>query len=288
MMKDSLRYKAVLWMVCAQIALLPVVIVMINVTNNGVMWRWNLPNWLMTGGYVLGLLALPVSRGLDKPKWLKWWLRADFWLSLIPAVIALPVLYYGGRHYIDAEDGEYVLYHTTGFVFASPGYKIGKKEGVFVRKLPQWIRVYDYGDKTIECFKVDPQKGCLYGLKRGPSPAVWVLPVDSARYHRHTADIKALIDSLYQVQPLLSRQSYGTFVYPDNFAEINYEGRGISYADSISYYIDISEGDSLRVTVYDDKFPHLSFPKDSAGSLSPQDVRKLINRLKDGSDGKGR
>lgn len=288
MMKDSLRYKAVLWMVWVQIALLPVVIVMINVTNNGVMWRWNLPNWLMTGGYVLGLLALPVSRRLDKPKWLKWWLRADFWLSLIPAVIALPVLYYGGRHYIDAEDGEYVLYHTTGFMAASPGYKIGKKEGVFVRKLPQWIWVYDYGDKTIECFKVDPQKGCLYGLKRGPSPAAWVLPVDSARYHRHASDIKVLIDSLYQVQPLLSQQSYGTFVYPDNLAEINYEGRGISYADSISYYIDISEGDSLRVTVYDDKFPHLSFPKDSAGSLSPQDVRKLINRLKDGSDGKGR
>lgn len=36
-MSDSLRYKIVLWMVWVQIALLPVVILMINVTNSGVM-----------------------------------------------------------------------------------------------------------------------------------------------------------------------------------------------------------------------------------------------------------
>ncbi len=33
-MSDSLRYKILLWMVWMQIALLPVVIVMISVTNN--------------------------------------------------------------------------------------------------------------------------------------------------------------------------------------------------------------------------------------------------------------
>lgn len=43
-MSDSLRYKIVLWMVWVQIALLPVIIVMINVTDGGVMWRWNLIN----------------------------------------------------------------------------------------------------------------------------------------------------------------------------------------------------------------------------------------------------
>ena len=77
-MSDSLRYKIVLWMVWVQIALLPVVILMINVTNSGVMWRWNLINNLLVVGYILGLLVLPVSRGLEKPKFLKWWLRIDF------------------------------------------------------------------------------------------------------------------------------------------------------------------------------------------------------------------
>lgn len=63
-MSDTLRYKIVLWVLLVQIALLPIVIVMISVTNSGVMWRWNLINNLLVGGYILGLLALPVSRGL--------------------------------------------------------------------------------------------------------------------------------------------------------------------------------------------------------------------------------
>lgn len=66
-MSESLRYKIVICMVWVQIALLPVIIVMINVTNGGVMWRWNLINNLLVAGYILGLLALPVSRGLEKP-----------------------------------------------------------------------------------------------------------------------------------------------------------------------------------------------------------------------------
>ena len=53
-MSDSLRYKIVLWMVWVQIALLPIIIVMINVTNSGVMWRWNLINNLLVVGYIHG------------------------------------------------------------------------------------------------------------------------------------------------------------------------------------------------------------------------------------------
>ena len=70
----------------------------------------------MAGGYILGLLALPISRGLEKPGLLKWWLRIDFWFSLIPAVIALPLLFYCGRHFIVAEDGDYVLYEERGII----------------------------------------------------------------------------------------------------------------------------------------------------------------------------
>ncbi len=281
-MSDSLRYKIVLWMVWVQIVLLPIIIVMINVTNYGVIWRWNLINNLMAGGYILGLLALPISRGLEKPGLLKWWLRIDFWFSLIPAVIALPLLFYCGRHFIVAEDGDYVLYEERGIMMAAPHYWLGKKEGLLIRKLPQGIKQYDYGNKLIECFKVDPQKGCLYGLERGASPAAWVLPIDSAKYHSHAKEITALIDSLYQLQPLLSQESYGTFVYPDNFAEINYEGGEISYTDSISYDIDFSESDSLRIIIYDGKFPHLSIPKNATGNFSPNEVKTFIEKLKGG------
>ena len=280
-MSDSLRYKIVLWMVWVQIALLPIIIVMINVTNSGVMWRWNLINNLLVVGYILGLLALPVSRGLEKPKLLKWWLRIDFWFSLIPAVIALPLLFYCGRHFIVAEDGDYVLYEERGIMMAAPHYGLGKKDGLFIRKLPQGIRQYDYGNRKVNCFKVDTLKGCIYGLERGTS-AAWVLPIDSAKYHSHSKAITALIDSLYQLQPLLSQESYGTFVYPDNFTEINYKGGEISYTDSISYDIDFSESDSLRIIIYDGKFPHLSIPKNAIGNFSPNEVKTFIEKLKGG------
>ncbi len=269
-------------MVWVQIALLPVIIVMINVTNSGVMWRWNLINNLLVVGYILGLLALPVSRGLEKPRLLKWWLRIDFWLSLIPAILILPLLFYCGRHFIVGEDGDYVFYHTTGLMAAAPHYSLGKKEGLFIRDMPESVRINDYDDRKIDCFKVDTLKGCMYGLDRGTSPAAWVVPIDSVRYHRHASDISVLIDSLYQVQPLLSQKSYGTFVFPDNFAEINYEGGEIYYGDSIDYDIEFLECDSLRVTIHNDKFTQLSFPKYAIGNLSPKDVRTFVEELKGG------
>lgn len=281
-MSESARYKIVLWMVWVQIALLLVIIVMINVTNSGVMWRWNLINNLLVVGYILGLLALPVSRGLEKPRLLKWRLRIDFWLSLIPAILILPLLFYCGRHFIVGEDGDYVFYHTTGLMAAAPHYSLGKKEGLFIRDMPESVRINDYDDRKIDCFKVDTLKGCMYGLDRGTSPAAWVVPIDSVRYHRHASDISVLIDSLYQVQPLLSQKSYGTFVFPDNFAEINYEGGEIYYGDSIDYDIEFLECDSLRVTIHNDKFTQLSFPKYAIGNLSPKDVRTFVEELKGG------
>ena len=266
-------------MVWMQIALAPIGIVMINMTNNGVMWRWNLLNWLLVMGYVLGLLALPISRGHEKSKLLKWWLRIDFWVSLIPSIFMLPLLFYCGRHFIVAEDGDYVLYEERGIMMAAPHYGLGKKEVVFIRKLPRSIRLYDYGNRKVNCFKVDTLKGSMYGLEQGASPAAWVIPIDSARYHRHAGDISILIDSLYQVHPLLSQESYVTFVFPDNFAEMNYYGGQICYEDSIRYDIDILENDSLDVTIFDKNFTRLSFPKDSIVDLAPKSVRLFINSL---------
>lgn len=281
-MSDSLRYKIVLWMVWVQITLLPVIIVMITVTNNYVMWRWNLLNNFMVIGYVLGLLALPASRGLEKPKLLKWWLRVDFWGSLIPSFIVLPLLFSVGRHYIDAEDGDYVLYRTKGLMAAAPHFWLGKKDGIFIRELPQAMRLYDYGKVKIDCFRVDTLKGCCYGLNRGSWPSAWVCPIDSMRYHRFAVDITYLIDSLYQTQPLFRPYYYGTFVYPDNFAEINYYGEQICYEDSMRYDIDFLGGDSLSVTIFNNKLTQLSFPRDSVGNLSPKQVRALLEKLKGG------
>ena len=281
-MPDSLRYKIVLWLVWVQLALLPIIYMMLCVTEHGVLWRWNLVNWLMVGGYFIGLIALPFSRGLEKPNLLKWWLRIDFWSSLIPAILVLPLLFCSGRHEIDAEDGDYVLYYTRGFMMGAPHYSLGKKEGLFIRPMFKSVRIHDYNDGKIDCFKVDTLKGCFYGLKRRGAQTSWVLPLDSMKYRKYAADIAELIDRLYQAQPLCRGYYHGTFVFPDNFAEINYDSFSICYEDSISYAIYRIDSDSLRVTITNNGITELSYPKDSVGNLSPKDVRTCVEKLKGG------
>ena len=267
-------------MVWVQLALLPVIIVMINVTNGGVLWRWNLINNILVVGYILGLLALPASRGLEKPVFLKWWLRIDFWFSAIAAILALPLLFYVGRHYIDAEDGDCVLYHTPGLIMAVPHYGLGKKEGLYIRPMSKSVQVNDDDDGKVECFKVDTLRGCFYGLSRGGAQASWVLPLDSTKYHQHAAYITELIDSIYKAQPLFRDYYHGIFVFPDNFAEINYDSYSIHYEDSISYNsIDRIDGDSLHVTIINSGVTELPYSKDSPGNLSPQEVRNFIQSL---------
>lgn len=282
-MSDSLRYKIVLWMVWGQIALLPIICVMIYITKDGLIWRWNLIHWLMVGGYLIGLLALPFSRGLEKPNLLKWWIRIDFWLSLIPAILALPLLLYCGKLNIDAEFGDYVLYHTRGFMMVGPHYSLGKKEGLFIRPMyHQFFRINDYNDGKIDCFKVDTLRGCFYGLSRGGAQTSWVLPLDSMKYRKYAADITELIDSLYQAQPLFRDYYHGTFIFPDNFAEINYDSFSISYKDSINYDIDRLDGDSLHITIINNGITELSYTKDSVDNLSPKEVRTFVEKLKGG------
>lgn len=283
-MSDSLRYKIVLWMVWVQIALAPIICMMVYVTNSGMMWRWNLINNLMVGGYVLGLLALPICHGLEKPKLLKWWLRIDFCCSLIPAIIALPLLFYNGRHYIDAEYGKYVLYHTTGVLAASPRYSLGKKDGLFIRDMSKTVIINDYDDRKIDCFRVDTLRGCFYGLNRGSAQASWVLPLDSVKYHQYAADIIALIDSIYQAQPLFMDYYHGTFVFPDNFAEINYDSNNIGYEDTISYDIEFHENDCVHVRIYNNKFTHLVYPRNSVGNFSPKEVRAFVENMKENKE----
>ena len=267
-------------MVWVQIALLPVIYLILYATSDGLMWRWNLLNWLMVGGYLIGLLALPVSRGLEKPMFLKWWLRIDFWFSAITAILVLPLLFYVGRHYIDAEDGDYVLYHTRGLMMAAPHYGLGKKEGLFISPMSKSVQTNGYDDCKVDCFKVDTLRGCFYGLSRGGAQASWVLPLDSVKYHQYATDITNLIDSLYQAQPLFRDYYHGTFVFPDNFAEINYDSDYIQYDDSAIYNIANLNSDSLHVTIINNGITELSYPKDSVGKLSPKEVKSFVEKLK--------
>lgn len=65
--------------------------------------------------FLLGLVALPLGSGLDKPQFLKWWLRIDFCFTLI---LALPVLFVCSESLPTtvAEDDEYIVYSDNGFI----------------------------------------------------------------------------------------------------------------------------------------------------------------------------
>lgn len=91
-MPDSLRYKIVLWLVWVQIALIVMAFFMIDHTDPDRVWRWNVPFWTLLIGYVLGFLLLPFSRGLEKSKTLKRWLRIDLFISILMFVPACFIL----------------------------------------------------------------------------------------------------------------------------------------------------------------------------------------------------
>lgn len=274
-MFNSIRYKIVLWMVWVQIALVPIVVVMMSMADYALLWRWDLSYHLMMVCYILGLTALPVSLCLKLPKLLKWWLRLDF---LISPIIAFPMLLSVKWINTFAEDGNYMLYRAQGFFPSDPSYvDLGKKEGLFIHRLQANIRRHPCGEDIY--FRADTLKGCFYGLCPGESPAAWVGPVDSVKYRRHAEHINALIDSLYRSQPLLAYHSYKTFVFPDDFSEINYNEGSISYGD---YDIEYTGGDSVSVRLPDNFNIRLFFPKDSIGDLSPKSVRTFIERLQKG------
>ena len=111
-MKEPLRYKICLWMVWLQLALIPIVYLMMwAVDGTPYIWRWNLLSWVMLAGYLIGILALPLSRGLDKPKFLKWWLRIDF-VATILLFIPFYFTFIVSKANFVSERGKYVLFTT--------------------------------------------------------------------------------------------------------------------------------------------------------------------------------
>lgn len=78
-------------MVWGQLALIPIVFLMMwAVEGKPYVWRWNLLAWFMLAGYMIGFIILPLSRGLDKPKLLKWWLRIDF----VATILLFPIFFF--------------------------------------------------------------------------------------------------------------------------------------------------------------------------------------------------
>lgn len=132
-MSDSLRSKTVLWVVWVQLALLPAWWCMVYLIPHNQSWRWGLDVWVFIVGFLLGMVVLPLSRGLDKPRVLKWWLRIDF---SVTAIMLLPVLFICSAFIPTtiAEDGEYIIYQEDGIVANRSTY-LARKSGLLMKTI---------------------------------------------------------------------------------------------------------------------------------------------------------
>lgn len=209
-------------MVRAQLALLPVVIVMDMIAGQDRIWRWDADLWIWTVGYVLGLLAFPIGARLHKPKPLKWWLRIDFTLSVILAVpfILITTLL---KHYPIAENDDYMLYYKKS-IMSCPVVLLGKKAGPFIEKtsLSLYHSFHDAGIAQTD-FNVELSTGSCYGINHDKTSGhSWCCPIDSATYHANTDRITHIIDSIWESQLASFPSGYGQFIFPDDFSEMEY------------------------------------------------------------------
>lgn len=161
MINRSLRYKICLWIVWGQLALIPIVYLMMwLVDGTPYIWRWNLLSWAILTGYLIGFISLPLSRGLDKPKLLKWWLWIDF-VATILLFIPFYFTFMASKANFVSERGQYILF-TTGGGMAKPALRLGKSEGLFIEELynsdavafdinaKNWFVNEDYGYSSLK------------------------------------------------------------------------------------------------------------------------------------------
>lgn len=159
-MKTSLRYKMLIWMVWMQPLLILAAIIMIEHTGSDRVWRWNMPFWSLLIGYILGILLLPFSLGLDKPKVLKWWLRIDLSVTILMFIPFWFTLAGCEVSYISTKRN-YVLYNRGGFM-STPYIDLGVKSGLFINYLTNF-RV-DFGKYQIK-IGASTLKQVITGLK---------------------------------------------------------------------------------------------------------------------------
>lgn len=304
-MKGSLQYKVCLWMVWMQLALIPIVYLMMwAVEGKPYIWRWNLLAWFMLAGYLIGILALPLSRGLDKPQLLKWWLRIDF-VATILLFIPFYFTFIVSKANFVSERGKYVLF-TTGGGMAKPALRLGKSDGVFIKELynsddvefdicaENWIVNEDHGYSSLKIWN-DYYK------------SIHVFPIDSSAYHQHNNVIDTQIDSIFHANTIgydkmvfVMPKDFSTIEYRDSssieyhrsdyiqLAEIEYRsfGKG-NLLDSVLITLSVSKNDILSITDSDtllveraETERQIKLPKDSVPWMSPTEAHRFINDLR--------
>lgn len=253
-------------MVWGQLALIPIVFLMMQaIEGKPYIWRWNLLSWFMLAGYLIGILALPLSSGLDKPKLLKWWLRIDF-VATILLFIPFYFTFIVSKANFVAERGKYVLY-TTGEGVIKPMLRLGKSDGLFVKEL------YDSGDVEFDICAEDWIVNEEYGYSclkiwNDYYKSIHVFPIDNTTYHQHNNIIDTQIDSIFHAN--IIGYDKMVFVMPEDFSTIEYcDSSSIEYhrfdytqlaeikywsyetekfLDSVLITLSISENDVLPIT----------------------------------------
>ena len=285
-MKTSLRYMIVLCMVWVQIALIAMAVLMIDHTGPDQVWRWNVPFWTLLVGYILGFLLLPFSRGLEKSKTLKWWLRIDFVITIMMFVPA----YFGlaGCHvkYI-SEKGDYILFYRGGFLSA-PHVNLGVKSGIIIKSLSYFP--IEYWNISNDDWNIDDTTGCFWlTSSRNNDRQLFVVPLDSCKYKINESVINKRIDSLYHCS--LSRYDRMDFVMPDDFSTISYtDSASVSYFNTDDCWYPFAEiiytpedsnisPDSVIIR-YKDSNEDIVYPKDSIPHMSPMQIQQFIRQLK--------
>lgn len=289
-MSDSLRYKIVLWMVWLKPALIAIAICMIEFAVPGRVWRWNIPFWTLLVGYVLGFLLLPLSRGLEKPSILKWWLRIDFVITIL---MFIPVYFTlsGNDVKYTSEKGDYILYNRGG-PLSAPHVKLGVKSGLFITGLNYYFPV-GYEAISDDDWNIDNTTGSFeLFAKYNNVNLIYVCATDSSLYHENRALINNRIDSLYyEFYP--KGIDYMDFVMPDDFSRIIYtDPSHISfYKVDDDWYPSMEiifsprdckiSPDSVIIRYKDSKVDRV-YPKDSIRHMSPTEVQQFVRQLKGG------
>ena len=285
-MKTSLRYKITLWMVWAQPVLIIIAIFMIEHTGPYRVWRWNLPFWSLLIGYILGILLLPFSRGLDKPKVLKWWLRIDFGVTILMFIPFWFTLAGCEVSYISTKR-DYVIYNRGGFM-SIPYIDLGVKSGLFINYLNNFQ--VDFWEVSDEDWGIDIKTG-YYWLKGSCNNdnIVYIGSIDSTLYHSNESIINKRIDKLFHSNTKNCHRM--EFIMPDDFSRITYtDSTCIEYykADDTWYNasVEISytpekkllSPDSVHIRLNDTN-EELVCHKDSVPWMSPLEVRQFITDL---------
>lgn len=284
-MSDTLRHKILLWLVLTQIALIASAVFMIEHTH---VWRLNVPFWTLLIGYILGFVLSPLSRGVEKSKLLKWWLKIDLVITIlmfIPAYYTLSACYV---KYV-SDRGKYVLYHRGGPAVA-PAVSLGVKSGLFIDEL-RYIHL-DYWRITDKDWEIDDKTGCCW-LKSmyNTDTRLYVCPIDSAQYSANAVLNCRRIDSLYYLYA--KKTDVMDFVLPNDFSRVVYkDSASVSYfkTDDDYWYPSVEiiytskdrniSPDSMIIR-FKDSTQDRDYHKDSITRMPPTQVQKFITQLKE-------